>query len=267
MSTADIGYTLITGATSGIGYELAKLFAEDDHDLIIVARHEEELEDTATKLAHYGISIVPIAVDLSLPEGPFYLYEQVKQKNLSVEILVNDAGQANYGKFAKTDLQKDIADIQLNVTSVIVLTKLFLQDMLAQNKGRILELASLASLYPAPLEAVYGGTKAFVLSFTEALRNELKDTAVTVTALLPGPTDTDFFNKAGAENTHMAQDMDLSDPAKVARDGYKALMRGEGNVVSGLKNKLMAGLSHILPESANAAAMRMQTEPTRKNKE
>jgi uncharacterized protein len=253
-------YALITGATSGIGYELARLFAEDEHNLILIGRRQETLDDTTTKLAHYDIDIQTIAADLSIVDAGFKVFDEVKRRDLIVDVLVNDAGQGNYGPFFETDLQKDISDIQLNVTSLVVLTKLFLRDMHERNEGKILQLASVASLYPAPLQAVYGGTKAFVLSFSEALAEELKDTNITVTALLPGATDTDFFNKAGAENSKMVQESNLSDPAKVAKDGYDALMKGELKIVSGVKNKLIAGLSHIMPDSIKASAMRKQTE-------
>lgn len=254
---------MITGATRGIGYELAKLFAEDDYNLILVGRYAETLDETATKFTHYGIRVVPVAADLALPGEAVRVHEEVKRQHLFVDALVNDAGQANHGFFAETNLEKDIHDIQLNITSLVVLTKLFLRDMLGRNKGRILLLGSIASIYPGPLQAVYSGTKAFILSFGEALANELKDADVTITTLLPGPTDTDFFNKAGAGDTRMAQDVPLSDPADVAKDGYKAMMKGKDKMVSGAKNKLMAGLSNVLPDTAQAAIMRVQANTTK----
>ncbi len=256
-------YALITGATSGIGYEIAKLFAEDGYNLIIVGRFTETLEETATKFTHYGVRVIPIVADLAFPEQAIRVHETVKAQNILVNALVNDAGQANHGFFAATDLEKDLYDIQLNISSLVVLTKLFLRDMLGRNMGRILLLGSIGSIYPAPLQAVYGGTKAFILSFGEALANELKDTDVTITTLLPGPTDTDFFNKAGAQASRMAQDVPQSDPAEVAKDGYKAMMKGETKIMSGVKNKIMAGLSNVLPDSTQAAIMRAQSNTSK----
>lgn len=149
--------------------------------------------------------------------------------------------------------------IQLNIVSLVHLTKLFMRDMLSRNEGKILQLASNVSFMPTPLMAVYAATKAFVLSFTEALINELKDTGVTITALCPGATDTDFFNRAGAENTKVANS-DLSDPKDVAKDGYQALMKGESRVISGFTNKMQAAISNVVPDTAVTATMHKMME-------
>jgi hypothetical protein len=167
--------------------------------------------------------------------------------------LVNDARQGVYGKFMETDLEEQLRIIHLNIVSLTSLTYHFLKDMVARNEGKILQLGSVVSDVPAPLQAVYGGTKAYVLSFTEALTNELKDSAVTVTTLQPGVTDTDLFNNAGAQYTKMVEDKSkMADPADVAKDGYEALMKGKGHVVSGLKNKMQVGMSHIVPVTTAA---------------
>lgn len=160
----------------------------------------------------------------------------------------------------ETDLQQELDIIQLNISSLVVLTKLFVKDMVARGEGRVLQLASLVSRISSPLMAVYSGTKAFVFNFTQALINELEGTGVTMTALQPGATDTDFFNKAGAGNSKTVQHHDLANPADVARDGYEAMMNGESKVVSGFKNKLQDVMSNILPDQLLATQMRNMNE-------
>ena len=254
-------YALITGGSEGIGYELAKLFARDGYNLVIVARDRERLEQVADKLGNeFKTTVIPISKDLFLKESPAEIYAELQMKEIKIDVLVNDAGQGQHGFFADTDLQRDIDLIQLNIISLVSLTKLFLQDMLQRNEGRILQVASVASVYPSPLLAIYAATKAFVLSFSEALANELKETNITVTALMPGATETDFFNKADAENTKEFQESSLSNPAEVAKDGYEALMKGEVKVVSGLKNKVQTAMSNVLPDTALAAQMRKKME-------
>jgi uncharacterized protein len=258
-------YALITGATSGIGYELAKLFAGDGYNLVIVARDENELRQKAQELSTANVDVVAIAKDLFQPEAAFELYDEVKSRNLTVDVLVNDAGQGQYGLFVEQDIHRLLDIIQLNVKSLTVLTHLFLKDMVARNEGKILQLASIASQLPGPWQAVYHATKAYVLSFSEALVQELKDSAVTVTALQPGATDTDFFNKAEMQDSKIL-DTKLSDPKKVAKDGYDASMKGDDKIVSGFKNKVMVGLGSVMPESAAAAQMNKMQKPRSEDK-
>ena len=259
------GYTLITGGSMGIGLELAKVFAENGHNLVLVARDPAELEQAKKRLSSSGIDVVTISKDLFKPEAAFELYEEVRRQGLDVHILVNDAGQGQFGLFADTDIRRDLDIIQLNISSLVALTKLFLKDMLARGEGKILNLSSIASKSPGPWNAVYHATKAFVQSFSEGIRSELKDSGVTVTALLPGATDTDFFNKAEMEDSKIAEDKSkLSDPAKVARDGYDALMSGDDKVISGMKNKMMVGMSNMMPDSAASDMMKKQQEPSRR---
>src|SRR5690349_935708 len=177
-------YALSTGATSGIGYELAKLFGQDGYNLIIVARSADDLEAAANEFSQYGMDVVAISKDLFEPNAAFELYDDVKSRNLTVDVLVNDAGQGQFGLFVEADIRRLLDIIQLNISSLTVLTQLFLKDMVARNEGKILQLASIASELPGPWQAVYHGTKAYVLSFTEALIRELKDSAVTMTALM-----------------------------------------------------------------------------------
>jgi len=262
----DNRYALITGASSGIGYELAKLFAGDGYNLIIVARSDEDLQQRATEFKQqYGVDVIPIAKDLFQPEAPFELYDEVKSRNLTVDVLVNDAGQGQYGLFIEQDIRRLLDIIQLNVNSLTVMTHLFLKDMVARNEGKILQLASIASQVPGPWQAVYHGTKAYVLSFTEGLIRELKDSAVTMTALQPGATDTDFFNKAEMQESKIL-DTKLSDPAQVAKDGYEALMSGDDKIVSGFKNKVLVGTSNVMPEKTVAAQMDKMQQPRDKDK-
>lgn len=254
---------LITGGTSGIGLELAKLFARDGNDLIIVARDESELKQTAELLQNgYQTKVETISKDLFNPDAAFEVYDELKARNVQVDILVNDAGQGQYGLFADSDIQRQLDIIQLNISSLVVLTHSFLNDMIARGEGRILNLSSIAGKLPGPWQAVYHGTKAFVQSFTEAIRNEVKDKGVVVTALLPGATDTDFFNKADMQDSKIVEDKSkLSDPADVALDGYKALMSGDDMVISGLKNKVQVALGNITPDEQAAAMMNKQQKP------
>lgn len=266
MQDVNNRYALITGATRGIGLELARLFAADGYNLIMVARTEEDLQQRAQEFsAQYGIDVVTIAKDLFKPEAPFELYDEVKRKNLLVDVLVNDAGQGQYGLFVESDIRRQLDIIQLNVSALTVLTHVFLKDMVARNEGKILQLASIASELPGPWQAVYHATKAFVLHFTEGLIRELKDSAVTVTALQPGATDTDFFNKADMQESKIL-DTKLSDPVAVAKDGYEALMKGDDKVVSGFKNKAMVAASNVMPDTAVAAQMDKMQQPRGEDK-
>ena len=254
-------FALITGATSGIGYELAKLFANDGINLVLVARDEENLRKTAGEFRYANnVEVHTIAADLFEPGAARQVYGQVKDLGVAIEYLVNNAGQGEWGRFHKTDLDRDIDLVQLNIVALMSLTKYFLNDMIAQNSGRILQLASSFSKTPAPYMAVYAASKAFVLSFSEALVKELADTNVTVTALLPWATDTDWFHKAKAENTVTYKEGSLYDPAEVAKGGYKALMNGEATAQPGFLNKATNALNTILPDSASAAMAEKQNE-------
>ncbi len=265
-------YALITGGNSGIGYELAKLFARDGYNLVLVARNEKSLEEVSRDLSHtYGVEVLPIAKDLFNVAAPAEIYNDLKARNIEVTALVNDAGLGIYGPFVETDLESELNIIRLNIMAVVSLTKLFARDMVARKEGKIMQLSSLLGKVPSPLMAVYSASKAFVYSFSVALANELKDSGVTVTALIPGATATDFFHKAGAERSQVYMDTDLGDPAKVAKDGYEALMSGDEKVVSGFKNKLTAIISNLTPDTMLAEnvheRMREQTQEELENEE
>ena len=258
-------YALITGASSGIGYELAKLFAADKYNLVLVSRNQHELDNRAGELRQQGVEVITIAKDLFNRQEAFDLYDEVKSRGLHIDVLVNDAGQGLYGEFKDTDINRELSIIDLNVASLVILTKQFLQDMVARNEGKILQLASIASKVPGPWQSVYHGTKAFVLSFTEAIREELKDTNITITALMPGATDTDFFDKAGMQNSKMVEDKSsLSSAADVAKDGYDALQDGKDKVISGFKNKVQIAMTNLTPDSTVSHMMNEQQKPVDK---
>jgi short-subunit dehydrogenase len=255
-------FALVTGATSGIGYELAKLLAQDKYNLVIVARNQQELDSTAAELEQqYGIRVVSLAKDLFHREAPFEVYEAVKAQGIEVELLVNDAGQGQYGEFVDTDINRELDIIQLNIGAYVVLTKCFLKEMVGRGSGKILQVSSIGGELPGPLQSVYHGTKAFVTSFTEAIREETKDSGVTITALLPGVTDTDFFRKADMERSKLVAEGSKADPAKVAKDGYEALLAGKDKIISGLKNKVQVAVSNVLPDDLVAANMHQQGKP------
>lgn len=255
-------YAFITGATSGIGYHLAKKFAEDGYNLIILARNQNELDKRASEFKQqYNIEVLTLAKDLFNTQNAFDAYDEVRSKGIEINVLVNDAGQGQYGEFAETDIHRELEIIQLNISSVVVLTKLFLKDMISRGEGKILNLSSIASKTPGPFQSVYHGTKAFIQSFTEAIRNEVKDKGITVTALLPGATNTDFFNKAEMQDAKIVREGKLADPEKVAQDGYDALMSGDDKVISGFKNKMQVAMSNVTPDAAVAEMVHKQQEP------
>lgn len=259
-------YALVTGGTKGIGYELAKLLAENGYNLVIVARTTSDLDEVAQDIKQrYAVDVITISKDLFNPEHAFELYTEVTARNISIDVLINDAGQGQYGEFIDTDIRKELNIINLNISSLVILTKLFLRDMVAKGEGKILNLSSIASKVPGPWQSVYHGTKAFVQSFTEAIRSEVKNSGVTITALLPGATATNFFNKADMLNSKIVQEGKLDNAADVARDGYEALMNGDDMVVSGFKNKIQVAMSGVTSDAVLADKMKKQQEPVTVN--
>ncbi|RYD87257.1 MAG: SDR family oxidoreductase [Sphingobacteriales bacterium] len=255
-------YTLITGGSGGIGYELAKLFAADKHNLVLVSRHQAALDRVAAELRQqHDIDVITLATDLFNVDNAYALHKDLQSRNVKVNILVNNAGQGLYGEFSETELQRELDIIQLNISSLIVLTKLFLQDMLQQGQGKILNLSSIASRLPGPWQSVYHGTKAFVQSFTEAIREEVKDKNIVVTALLPGATQTDFFRKAGMLQSKTVQEGKLAPADEVAKAGYDALMKGDDKVVAGALNKIQTAIAAITPDDKLAAKVYDQQAP------
>lgn len=258
-------YALVTGGTSGIGYELAKLLANDGYNLVLVARSSERLLEVSDEFQDLGVDVLLLDKDLFQPTAAREIHDELKLQGIDIHVLINNAAQGQRGKFSEVTLERHLDLLQLNITSLVTLTKLFLDDMVKRNEGKILNVASVVSKTPAPEFSVYAASKAFVLSFSEALAKELADTNVTVTALLPGRTDTDFFIKADMTDTKEFQDHELADPAVVARDGYKALMSGDNRVVSGTKNKILVGMMNTMPDEANAKNMQKNMQPSEKD--
>src|SRR6266446_5779728 len=222
---------LITGASSGIGLELARLFARDGHDLVLVARGAAKLEQLAAELrGQHNVVVRPLAKDLSQPAAPQEVVAELQAASVNVTVLVNNAGFGSYGFFHETDLANDLQMIQVNVTALTALTKLFLKDMTLARRGRILNVASTAAFQPGPLMAVYYATKAYVLSFSEGIANELKGSGVTVTCLCPGPTTTGFEERANLRQSRLFRGPVL-DAKTVALAGYRACMRGKTLVI------------------------------------
>jgi short-subunit dehydrogenase len=257
MSEAIRPLSVVTGASSGIGYELAKLCARDGFDLIIAA-DRPELVEAAQSLQALGARVEQLQVDLSTTEGVDRLLQLIGDR--PVDHLMANAGHGLGHAF----LEQEVSDwrhvVDTNITGAIYLVQKLAARMVDRGQGRILFTGSIAGLMPGTFQAVYNGTKAFIDSFAWALRNELKDTGVSITTLLPGPTDTEFFERAGMEDTKVGQGK-KDDPADVAKTGYEAMMKGEGDVVHGWKNKVQAAVGAVTPESMKAEQHRKMAEP------
>lgn len=250
---------VVTGASNGIGYEIAKQFAQNGFDLVITAT-SDRINETAQTLKELGANVETVEADLATYEGVETLYNKIKASE--VDAIAINAGVGVGGDFAReTDLNDELNLINLNVVSSVHLAKRVVKDMVKRGQGKILFTSSIAALMPGPFEAVYAASKAFIQSFSEALRNELKDTGVTVTALLPGPTDTNFFHRADMDDTK-AGTSKKDDPADVAKQGFEALMAGKDKVIAGsLQTKIQGAVSQVLPETLKAEQHRQLTEP------
>jgi uncharacterized protein len=251
------GVALVTGASSGIGLEIARCFVKHGHRLIITSDDGPELEQATRQLRTAGpTEVVAVMADLADPAGPERLYESVRRSHGTPDFLVNNAGRGVYGDFAReTDLDAELRMIQLNVVSVVHLTKRFAPEMVARGSGRILITSSVAALAPTPKLDVYSATKAFEFAFAEAIANELKDTGVSVTALLPAETETRFFERAGMADTSIGRS-EKADPADIARAGYDAMMKGTDHVIAPFTARVRAALTSVLPQSMITAMAR-----------
>lgn len=239
--------TLITGASSGIGLEFAKIFAEKEYSLVLVARSEDKLIEIKQDLENkFKIRVKVITKDLSLRNSASEIYEELKKENIEINILINNAGFGEYGKFSDTDWEKELQMINLNIISLTNLTKLFLKDFIAKNSGKILNLGSVASFLPGPYMSVYYATKAYVLSFSEALSQELQNTNVQVTCLCPGATESGF-QKASSVNHVRAFVKNIPNSKEVAEYGYRILMQNKTIGIHGIKNKVMIFLTRLTP--------------------
>ncbi|MBI5549095.1 MAG: SDR family oxidoreductase [Deltaproteobacteria bacterium] len=255
---------LITGASGGIGLDLARLLAESGHDVVLVARSAAKLEELARDLSgRHGVRCEVLAADLARPEGVEAVVAGVEQRGMAVDVLVNNAGFGLWGEFAETDLAKELEMIQLNIATLTGLTKRFLPGMLQRKRGRVLNVASTAAFQPGPLMAVYFATKAYVLSFSEAIANELAGTGVTVTVLCPGPTETGFVAAAKMEESNLFKSVKPMGSLEVARRGLQGLIAGKRVVVPGLLNRVMAFFASFVPRRLLTAIVRRMQERVR----
>lgn len=238
---------LITGASSGIGYELAKVFGVNSYNLILVSRNTDKLKSLAHELIkEHGISVEVISEDLSKSESAERLYNKVKQLNLEVDILINNAGVGEVGYFHEISISKDLEMMQLNIVTLTELTKFFSRDMVNRKNGKILNVASTGAFSPGPYTAVYYATKAYVLSLSEALNKELREHNVVVSALCPGATKTNFAKRAGKKDTPVAMD-----PSKVAKAAYEGIKHNKRIIIPGIENKILVRLPKNIVSEMN----------------
>ena len=261
MSAPTRPLALVTGASSGIGLELAKQFARNGFDLVVVAE-DAELEPAAAELRGLGAAVSPVRADLTQRAEVDKVVAAVRGSGRPLDAAALNAGVGVAGRFAETDLDAELGMVELNCASTVQLAKHVVRDMVARDQGRILFTSSVASQAPEPFQAVYAATKAFVQFLALGIREELTDTGVTVTALLPGPTDTEFFDRADATDTKLGASDSKDDPALVARQGFEGLMKGEASVFAGsVTSKLMGKLSAVLPDSIAGASHKPMTRP------
>jgi uncharacterized protein len=258
---------VVTGASSGIGYELARVFAENGYDLLVTSG-SEKIDKAAPDFSALGVEVKSVEADLATYDGVEKLWSEIQAMGRQVDAIAINAGIGAYGDFAReSDLDEELKLIQLNVTSTVHLAKRVLKQMVTRGAGKVLLTSSIAGTIPAPLSAVYGASKAFGLSFAQAVRHELKDTGVSVTVLQPGATDTDFFERAGMEHTKLGSEGRYeNDPREVAQQGFQALMDGKDHIyASSLKTKLQGELGRFIPQSVKAEMHRKEAEPKAQN--
>lgn len=255
---SDPPLALVTGASTGIGLELARCCAQDGYDLVIVA-DEAQIEQAATELARVGGSVEAVMADLSTADGVKAVIETIGER--PIELLLANAGHGLGHAFLDQSFDDIAHVIDTNITGTLLLVHRVAQGMRARNEGKVLFTGSIAGFMPGSFQAVYNASKAFIDSFAWALGNELKDTRITVTCLMPGPTDTEFFERADMLDTQVGADPDKADPAKVARSGYDAMMSGRPGIVAGFSNKIQAAMAHMLPASMLAEQHRKMAQP------
>jgi short-subunit dehydrogenase len=252
---------LITGGSGGIGYELAKLFARDHYNLVLVARSSDKLNQVAGELqSQFGVGVKTVALDLGAAPAPQFLFDQLRREGIAVDVLVNNAGFGAFGEFATMAEGEVLGQIQLNVTALTYLTRLFLPSMLSRGSGKVMNVASTAAFQPGPLMAVYYATKAYVLSFSEALANEVAGSGVVVSCFCPGATETGFAKRAGTEDSRIFKKLGAMNVEAVARDGYRGLMAGRTVVISGVRNWMVAESVRFAPRKLVTAVSRWVAE-------
>jgi short-subunit dehydrogenase len=251
---------LVTGASSGIGLELARQFVQHGFDLVVNAE-DAGIATAAATLRSEGAEVVAVQADLRTPDGIEQLWTRVQALGRPLDAAALNAGVGRGGAFIDTDWADELEILQLNVVATTALLKLVLVEMTGRNEGRVLVTSSIASTMPGSFQAVYNASKSYVQSLTEAVQNELKDTDVTITSLMPGPTDTDFFHRADMDDTKIGQGS-KDDPAQVAEQGFAALMAGEKKLVAGsVKTKVQGVANKVLPDALKAEAHRQMAEP------
>jgi short-subunit dehydrogenase len=260
MMTTHTPFAVVTGASSGIGFELARQFAGHGFDLLITAE-DDRIETAAQQLGATGVDVTAVQADLRDHDEVERLYAAITATGRPVSAAALNAGVGQGGAFVETDLADELAVIDLNVTSTVHLTKRLLRDMVDHDDGRVLITSSIASTMPGSFQAVYNASKSFLQSFAQALQNELLDTGVTITSLMPGPTETDFFRRADMLDTSVGQQA-KDDPARVAAQGFQALMAGRDKLVAGSWSTKAQGIANrVLPDKLKAAAHRRMAEP------
>ena len=253
---------VVTGASSGIGLELARQFVHHHFDVIVAAEDAEIAVAAAVLRAEGGGDVEPLQVDLRTPQGVQVLHAAITADGRPLAAIALNAGHGQGGAFVDNDLEDELSIIDLNITSTVRLTKLVLRDMVARDEGRVLVTSSIASTMPGSFQAVYNASKSFLQSFTEALQDELKDTGVTLTSLMPGPTETDFFERADMADDTKVGTSKKDDPAQVARQGFDALMAGKDRVVGGgVMTKVQEAAAKAMPDKLKAAMHRQMAEP------
>jgi short-subunit dehydrogenase len=252
---------LVTGGSGGIGLELAKVLARNGFDLVLVARKRDTLEAAAGQIeGKFGVKAHVFAADLRLTDAPQAIFDFLLNEDIAVDILVNNAGFGLGGEFAETELQRELDMIQVNIAALTHLTKLFIPPMIKRRSGRVLNVASTAAFQPGPLMAVYYATKAYVLSFSEALAEELRNSGVTVTALCPGPTETEFADVAHVTGSRLFTAFGMADAGDVAQYGFDAMMHGKRLAIPGLRNKIVAQANRFAPRVMTTKISRLIQE-------
>lgn len=260
MTDSSRPLAVVTGASSGIGHELAKQFAQNGFDLLVTSTGDS-INQTAQVLESLGAQVETLQADLATYDGVETLYGKIQSLGRPVDAIAINAGVGVAGPFVETDLQAELNLIELNIASTVHLAKRVIQDMVSRGAGKVLFTSSIASQGPQPFQSVYAASKAFVQSFSEGIRNELKDKGVTVTALMPGATETNFFHRAGLDDTRVGADK-KDDPAEVAKQGFEALMAGKDAILAeSLKTKVQGAVSKILPDTVTAEMGRKLNEP------
>lgn len=241
---------LITGASNGIGLELAKVHASKGGDLVLVARNKSKLDELKTELEReYKIKVYTIGKDLSLTDAAQEVFDETKKQNIQIDYLINNAGFGDFGMFAETDWNKELQMINLNIKTLTQFTKLYLQDMVKRKNGKIMNVASTAAFQSGPTMAVYYATKAYVLNFSEAIDNEVSDKGVTVTALCPGATESGFQAAAAMEESNLVKGKKLPTSKEVAEYGYVAMLKGKTVAIHGFMNRILANSVRFMPRA------------------